>query len=68
MSRIAKALLFSLLAVTATGCVVEAEPARPPPPPCNGELVWARGWHDRGGYWHERGWVCRAPRAVIIVR
>jgi hypothetical protein len=64
MSTILRALACVLFAVNVAGCVVEAGPARPPPP-CPG-AVWVR---DRWGRWF---WECRRPappaREVIIVR
>ncbi len=66
MSLAFKALACALFIVTSAGCVVEAEPARPPPPPCAGGAIWYHGWRDRWG-WHPGHWECRA-REVIIVR
>ena len=66
MSSSVTALACVLFAVVATGCVVEAEPARPPPPACPAD--WVRGWRDQAGYWHPGHWQCRGAREVIIVR
>jgi hypothetical protein len=64
MSALKAMFLPALVAIAASGCVVEERTVARPRPPCPGGW-WVEGHYGPRGHWHGGHWRC--PGVVEVV-